>query len=40
MALGEVEVPVEVHPLSALPQIYERLDKAQINGRAVIDLWM
>ncbi|CAD5216904.1 unnamed protein product [Bursaphelenchus xylophilus] len=38
-ARGQVKIPTEVAPLSELPAIYERMQKYQINGRVVLDLW-
>ncbi|CAD5212524.1 unnamed protein product [Bursaphelenchus okinawaensis] len=38
-ARGQVKIPTEVVPLSELPAIYDRMQKYQINGRVVLDLW-
>lgn len=38
-ARNQVAIPTEVVPLSSLPDIYDRMLKAQINGRVVLDLW-
>lgn len=38
-ARGQVKIPVEVVPLKQLPEVYRRMDKNEIKGRVVLDMW-
>ncbi|KAI6176008.1 Alcohol dehydrogenase ADH3 [Aphelenchoides bicaudatus] len=39
MKRGLVKVPIELHTLKDLPEIFEKMERGEITGRAVIDLW-
>jgi D-arabinose 1-dehydrogenase-like Zn-dependent alcohol dehydrogenase len=39
VARKQVEIPVEVVRLRELPDAFEQLEKGQVNGRLVVDLW-
>jgi propanol-preferring alcohol dehydrogenase len=36
---GKVSIPIEMQPLSALPEVLHRLRDGKITGRVVLDLW-
>ncbi|KAI6213089.1 hypothetical protein M3Y94_00108500 [Aphelenchoides besseyi] len=36
---GLIKIPVEIQPLSQLPNVFDRMHKGEINGRIVLDLW-
>jgi propanol-preferring alcohol dehydrogenase len=38
-AKGQIKIPIEVKPLSALPNVFKRMRGGKINGRVVLDLW-
>jgi D-arabinose 1-dehydrogenase-like Zn-dependent alcohol dehydrogenase len=38
-AKGKVHIPIEVEPLSDLPNVLKRLKDGKISGRVVLDIW-
>ncbi|KAI6223153.1 alcohol dehydrogenase [Aphelenchoides fujianensis] len=36
---GLIKIPMEVEPLSQLPDVFKRMKSGEINGRIVLDLW-
>jgi propanol-preferring alcohol dehydrogenase len=38
-AKGQIKIPIEVQPLSALPDVFKRLRDGKISGRVVLDMW-
>lgn len=38
-AKGQVKIPIEVQPLSALPEVFKRMREGKISGRVVLDVW-
>jgi propanol-preferring alcohol dehydrogenase len=38
-AKGQVKIPIEVQPLSALPDVFKRMRDGKISGRVVLDVW-
>jgi propanol-preferring alcohol dehydrogenase len=39
VARGQVKAPIEIYCLEDLNDIFDKMEKGQITGRAVIDLW-
>uniref|UniRef100_A0AC34GXS2 Enoyl reductase (ER) domain-containing protein n=1 Tax=Panagrolaimus sp. ES5 TaxID=591445 RepID=A0AC34GXS2_9BILA len=37
-ARGLVDIPIEIHSLKDVPEIYDRMQKGEIRGRVVVDL--
>ncbi|KAI6192321.1 hypothetical protein M3Y97_00324500 [Aphelenchoides bicaudatus] len=35
----QIDIPIEIIGLRDLPKTFERLDKGEVNGRIVVDLW-
>lgn len=38
-AKGQVRIPIEIQPLSALPGVFKRMKEGRISGRVVLDVW-
>jgi propanol-preferring alcohol dehydrogenase len=36
---GQVHIPIEIQPLSALPGVFRRMREGRVNGRIVLNCW-
>ncbi|KAI6171067.1 alcohol dehydrogenase [Aphelenchoides bicaudatus] len=36
---GHISIPIEVQPLSALPEVFKRVREGKVSGRVVLDMW-